>query len=140
MALAKLKIHINSTVTNEGDKAPEITEQSAEGYMKYDRGSVTRISYKSVSDGAKTETVIEPIGALIRLVRSGAIESEMLFEVGRVHASVYKIPPFAFDMTVKTSKIESSLSPFGGTLVLEYTMTVGGAKKDCLMKITAMPV
>ena len=141
MALIKMKITVCSSVINEGDPIPERSEESYEGYMKYsDRDGVERISYKSVQDGAKTETLIEPRAGTVRLLRKGAIESEMLFEPGKAHSSLYRIPPFSFDMTVKTNRADCSLSPFGGEVLLEYEMTVGGAKKDCFMKIKAIPV
>ncbi len=141
MALIKMKISVCSSVINEGDPTPERTEESYVGYMKYtkDEGAI-RMSYKSEEGGAKTETLIEFFGNVIRLQRRGAIESEMLFEVGVTHASLYKIPPFSFDAEVLAKRTECSLSPFGGTLTLEYFMKIGGAEKDCLMKITATPV
>lgn len=141
MALIKMKITVSSSVINEGDPIPERTEESYVGYMKHsnDEGAL-RLSYKSEENGVVTETLIEFFDSAIRLQRRGAIESDMLFEVGVTHASLYKIPPFSFDAEVSAKRTESSLSPFGGTLTLEYFMTIGGAKKDCLMKITAVPV
>ncbi len=139
MALTKIKIEIVSTVKNEGDPAPEHTKELFTGHMKYGAEGVERIAYKSKEGGAEVQTQIEPRGRLIRLVRSGAIESDMLFEVGLTHASVYKIPPFSFDMSLTARRTECSLSPFGGTLILEYAMEIGGAKKECLMHITVTP-
>ncbi|MBR2466040.1 MAG: DUF1934 domain-containing protein [Clostridia bacterium] len=141
MALIKMNVTVSSSVTNEGDPIPERTEESYVGYMKYTRDEgVLRLSYKSEDGGTRTETLIEPFGSVIRLQRRGAIESEMLFEVGVTHASLYKIPPFSFDAEVLAKRTECSLSPFGGTLTLEYFLKIGGAEKDCLMKITATPV
>ena len=141
MALTKVKITVNSTVKNEDDPLPEYTSESYLGHIKHtEREGVVHVAYKSESEGAVTETRAEIFDDAVRLVRFGAIESNMLFEVGHEHTSVYKIPPFSFDMTLSTERIQNSLSPLGGTLTLKYVMTVGGAKKDCLMKISVTPV
>ena len=48
--------------------------------------------------------------------------------------SLYKLPPYAFDMTVKTKKLGISLTPFGGDIRISYLACIGGAEKTCEMR------
>ena len=61
----------------------------------------------------------------------------MLFSVEKTHKSIYKVPPFSFDMTIETLRLTSTLSDMGGEINLLYRMTVGGAVRKTKMKITA---
>lgn len=141
MSLIKVKITVRSSVKNDAEPTSEQANEEHLGYMRYSEGEgVVRLSYKSVCDGACTETVIEPHGGALLLKRRGAIDSDMLFEVGKTHASLYKIPPYSFDMTLTARRVDCSLSPFGGSVELEYFMTVGGCEKECVMHIRAVPV
>lgn len=142
MALIKVKLRIKSVIKGADDPTPEITDEECLGVMRCAAGGAAeRISYKITGeDGNKTETAIELFDGAVRLLRHGAIESNMLFEVGVEHRSLYKIPPFSFDLTVNTSRIENSFSSLGGTLTLEYSMTVGGAERKCSMTVTAEPI
>lgn len=142
MALIKVKLRIKSVINGTDEPTPEIAEEECFGVMRCaEDGGAERVSYKSTNgDGTKTESVIEFFDGAIRLLRHGAIESNMLFEVGVEHRSLYKIPPFSFDLTVNTSRIENSFSSLGGTLTLEYSMTVGGAERKCSMTVTAEPI
>ncbi len=140
MSLSKVKIKISSQVKNEGDPIPERTEEEVLGIMRSDANEgALRISYKTASEGAATETAMELYGSSVRLIRSGAVESNILFEAGKSHASLYRIPPFSFDMSVKTTRLENNLAHRGGSLILEYEMKIGGAKKLCFMHLSVTP-
>ncbi len=136
MSLSKIEIKICSSIKNEGDPSPERTEEYASGIMRCNEdGSPARISYKSENENTLTETALEFYGTAIRLIRRGALESDMLFEPGVEHKSVYKIPPYEFDMSVTAKRTEISVNSEGGTVELEYSMEVGGAKKECVMEL-----
>ncbi len=140
MALSKIKIKITSSIKNEGEASPERTSEEALGIMHTDAGGeVKRITYKTSAEGVITETVIELYGTAVRLIRSGAVESNIVFEAGTTHPSLYKIPPYAFDMSVATERLESSLSKDGGELLLLYKMQLGGMEKACKMQISIHP-
>ena len=72
--------------------------------------------------------------------RSGAIDSTMHFDINEEFNTVYSLPPYKFDMTVRTEKIKNSLSVFGGTLEIFYGMSVGGAGKRVKMRIEVSEV
>lgn len=142
MALIKAKLKIRSVIKGADDPTPEITDEECLGVMRCAAGGAAeRISYKITGeDGNKTETAIELFDGAVRLLRHGAIESNMLFEVGAEHKSLYKIPPFSFDLTLRTSRIEYDVSSTGGKITLEYSMTVGGAERECSMTVTVAPI
>lgn len=141
MSLIKVKITVRSTVINAGDPEAERSDESYIGYMRYSEGEgVIRLQYKHRADGASTETVIEPQGSALMLRRRGAIDSNMLFELGVSHHSLYKIPPYSFDMALTARRIDYDLTPLGGTVALDYHMNVGGCEKECSMRLTAVPV
>ena len=72
----------------------------------------------------------------VSLSRRGAIVSDILFKEGEECRTVYAIPPYKFDMTVKTRRVRNELNAEGGILRLLYSMNVGGQEKTVRMKIT----
>ena len=72
----------------------------------------------------------------VRVVRHGALESELVFREGESTESVYAVGPYKFDATVKTRRIRNTITELGGTLTLYYDMNVGGAEKSVRMRIT----
>ena len=141
MALAKINLTVKSTVKNEDDPIHELISENASGYMKYTaEEGVVHLAYKTATESGAVETRIEIYGRDVRLIRTGAIESNFLLSEGTEHFSVYKIPPFEFDLSVVARQIDNRLTIFGGTLTLSYEMCIGGAKKTCNMQLIAAPV
>ncbi len=140
MSLTKINITVESAVLNEDDPIPEKTAESAVGTMRWGKGGVESICYKTKADGTEVETRLELYGEDVRLIRSGAVESNMLFSKGKEHKSLYRIPPYAFELSLEATRVKNSLTFFGGSLELEYKMTLGGAKKTCKMHVCVAPV
>ena len=142
--LKKVKIDISSSLYELDDLSkrngePERESESAIGTLKYD-GIEIRISYKNFVEGAQISSQIVALGKEIIVKRSGAIISEMIFNCDEVYKTLYRIPPYAFDMEIKTESIKNDLSASGGTLEVKYTIDVGGAKKSAEMSITVSEV
>ena len=97
------------------------------------------LTYTEGEGEAKVFSQITVRGETVSIQRRGASESSMLLEIGKKQTSVYKVPPYSFDMTVRTKKIRNSLTEAGGELQLIYSMNVGGQEKSVRMKITAKP-
>ena len=112
----------------------ERTEASASGYYTYG-GERVEITYAEKTEGGTLTTCVVRDGASVTVTRRGAIESEMRFEEGVVHASEYAMPPYRFDCEIKTRKIRDRLEEDGGGLDLLYNMKIGGADKAVRMKI-----
>ena len=67
----------------------------------------------------------------VRVVRSGAIVSDILFKENFLHKSLYTLPPYSFDMEVTTSRIRRG----EGRLDIFYKMTLGGQDKRVKMTL-----
>ncbi len=140
MAIIKeARIEVSSIIENLDDAGLahgdiERTSSECSGYYNYSDGRV-EITYSESTDGGEVTTAVIRDGETVRVVRHGAIESDMLFVKGLTHASEYSIPPYKFDCSVVTRRIRDSLDECGGGLDLLYNMSIGGADKAVRMKI-----
>lgn len=140
MAIIKqAEIKILSVIENLGaDGLPEgdaeRNESLATGYFHITDG-VTFATYTEQTEGGdiSSEVRVEQDG--VRVIRRGAIESEMYFSEGVTHSSLYKVGPYAFDAEISTRKIRLELSEDGGRVDMFYNMKIGGAEKSARMKI-----
>ena len=137
----KLKLTVNSVIDNlseaglpEGD--PEINIFTTDGTLRVIEGGYL-LSFTEEQDGGSAKSDVYVYESSVRLLKSGAITSEMYFEEGKNFNTLYCVGPYSFDMTVRTKRIRSSLSDDGGELQLIYTMNVGGQEKSVRMKISA---
>ncbi len=128
--------NLDSAGLPEGES--EVTESRALGYLHILDG-ITLITYvECAEDGTETTTEIKCEGDTVRVLRRGAIESDIMLTKGVTHASLYSVVPYKFDIEVTAKKIRSSLGESGGRLDLIYDMTIGGAKKSIRMKIDVL--
>ena len=81
-------------------------------------------------DEQETRTVFEIGTQRVVLRRSGALKSEMVFEVGKTHTTVYEMPFGALSMEVSADSIRQKLSERGGLLEIRYRITVGEQVKS----------
>lgn len=120
------------------DGEPEKSESRATGFLHYsDEGAL--ITYTESTESGNLTSEIELTDGKVRVRRSGAIESELIFEEGVTHTSLYRIPPYAFDAAVTAKKIRRDLNADGGSLDLHYKMSIGGADKAARMSIWICP-
>ncbi len=137
--ISEAEIKVLSVVDNLGDSGlPEGESERVESvysgfYHKTEDGIL--ITYTEGEGEGASLSEIKLSGTAVSVKRTGAIESELLFEEGAVHKSLYRVPPYTFDAEVRTRKIRTSLSDAGGSLELHYNMKIGGAEKSARMKI-----
>ena len=137
----KLILTVNSVIDNLSDAGlpdgdPEINIFTTDGTLSvFDGGYLLR--FTEVQEGGETHTSLYITADNVRLVKSGAITSEMRFSDGEIFNTLYCVGPYSFDMTVRTKKIRNSLTEDGGELQLIYSMNVGGQEKNVRMKISA---
>ena len=112
----------------------EKDEFSVSGNLTTDAGKTT-LSYKEERGDSKVLCEITATANEATVTRRGDVVCDMLFSVGKTHKSIYKVPPFSFDMEISTARIDNTLEKPGGALSLFYNMNVGGAEKRCRMKI-----
>ncbi len=141
--IKEVNIKIISVIENldaaglpEGDA--ERTESRAVGYLHCFDGE-RLLTYAEEQEGQRTVTEIKLKDGSVRVIRHGAIESDMFFDEGAVHKSVYSVTPYRFDAEVRTRRIRDTLGEGGGALELFYDMKIGGADKAARMKISVTP-
>ena len=135
--LKKVKITIDSTTRARGDSEEDTMRELADGYVKYTERGVVLLSYKTKSEAGEVTTEILPEGSGFAIRRRGAIQSEIILEEGKSHDSVYRIPPYSFDMSVQARSVVSTLTKDGGELILEYSMSVGADERECIFRLHA---
>ena len=116
------------------DGEPEKTETAVDGFLKISDGEYA-ISYVEITESGRVAADIFITERSVRVKRAGAIESDMLFEEGLSHSSVYAVPPYSFDAEIYTKRIRNEMTRDGGKLDIFYTMKIGGADKKVRMRI-----
>lgn len=133
--LVNLKVKISSVIENllpSGLCDGECERTTAEAAGTFEsRGGVYRIKYSESTDSGEVKSEITVNDDGVRVVRSGAIVSDILFKENFLHKSLYTLPPYSFDMEVTTSRIRRG----EGRLDIFYKMTLGGQDKRVKMTL-----
>lgn len=107
------------------DQDPEIIELTTEGTIERE-GDGWRISYEESEltglKGVTTSFSIQP--GKVTLSRNGALQSQMHFEVGQYHHSLYQTEFGALQISVYASQVDCELDEKGGTLDLVYAIDI----------------
>ena len=139
MEIIERKFKISSVIENllpsglsDGDV--ERTEITPDCFLRVD-GEEYLITYSEKTEGGDVYSDITVSGGTVRVVRRGAIESDMHFCEGLSDKSLYKVSQYSFDMEIITTKIRNNLTRDGGSVQIFYKMRIGGADKAIRMKI-----
>ena len=104
---------------------PEVIELVTEGTMVFRSGGWD-ISYEESAltglEGVTTTFRVEP-GRVI-LTRTGKLQSEMIFEEGVPHDTLYQMAFGTLMMTVKATFVFFDIVPDGGTIDLSYNLDI----------------
>ena len=91
-----------------------------EGYtLTYQESQLTGL------EGTLTTFQIEP--DRVTLLRVGEVNSQMVFEEGRRHLSMYDTPYGALSIGVNTRRMRSDLSASGGSIEIDYAIEIDHA-------------
>ncbi len=74
-----------------------------------------------------TTTVFQIQGPRVTLMRTGRVCSQMVFEQGRRHLSLYSTPYGNLQIGVSTSRLRSDLDARGGQLEIDYAIEIDHA-------------
>ena len=129
---------VNLDASGLPDGAPERTEIAVQGFYKIGEDAF-EIDYTENTEGGRVVTSISVDGEGVRVLRRGAVDSDMRFSEGASHSSLYTVSPYSFDTVVRCKKIRSTLGKSGGRLDIFYDMTIGGAEKSVRMRIDCAP-
>lgn len=107
------------------DQDPEIIELTTEGVLERS-GEGWRICYEeSELTGLKgVTTTFHIVPGKVSLIRTGALRSEMHFEVGQYHHSLYQMEFGALQITVYASQVDYELDETGGAVDLVYAIDI----------------
>ena len=108
-----------------GDQEPEVIELVTEGTMELKQGGWD-ISYEESAltglEGVTTTFRVEP--GRVTLTRKGALNSQMVFQEGVPHDSLYQMPFGALMLTVKATSVFYDIVPDGGVIDLVYHIDI----------------
>ena len=76
-------------------------------------------------EGTTTVFQVEP--EKVTLLRLGSVQSEMVFEEGRRHMSMYNTPYGAIEIGINTSHLMADLHDRGGDIEIDYAIEVDHA-------------
>ena len=100
---------------------PDTMELVTEGKLAVQDGAL-RLSYEESEltgmEGTTTVFQVEP--EKVTLLRLGSVQSEMVFEEGRRHMSLYSTPYGNMEIGVRARRLNSTLELTGGRLEIDY--------------------
>ena len=108
------------------DSEPDSIELMTEGTLTPTGEGGLLLSYQeSALTGLEgTTTTFEVRGAQVILSRTGSVNSQMVFEEGKQHTSLYETPFGVLSIGIQTSRLRHSLTEQGGLMDLRYSISV----------------
>ena len=107
------------------DQEPEIIELVTDGTMEF-RDNGWDISYQETEltglEGVTTTFRVE--AGKVTLDRTGKLRSQMVFQEGIPHESLYQMPFGALMITVKATSVFFDIVPDGGVIDLMYDIEI----------------
>jgi len=108
------------------ESSPDEMELVTAGTLRRDGKGGYTISYQESEltglEGTTTKLHID--GGKVTLLREGSINSQMVFEEGRRHLSMYETPYGALSIGVNTRRMRSTLGEAGGDLEIDYAIEI----------------
>ena len=108
------------------DMEPDSIELMTEGTLTLtgEGGMVLSYQESELTGLEGTTTAFEIRGAQVILTRTGSVNSQMVFEEGRQHPSLYETPFGELAVDIQTSRLRHSLTERGGLMDLRYSISV----------------
>jgi uncharacterized beta-barrel protein YwiB (DUF1934 family) len=108
------------------DMEPDSIELMTEGTLTLtgEGGMVLSYQESELTGLEGTTTAFEIRGAQVILTRTGSVNSQMVFEEGKQHTSLYETPFGELAIDIQTSRLRHSLTERGGLLDLQYSISV----------------
>lgn len=104
---------------------PDTMELVTQGWLHRDEGGYT-LSYQESEvtglEGTLTTFQVEP--ERVTLMRMGGFNSQMVFEEGRRHLSLYETPYGSMTIGVNTRHLLAELDENGGEIEIDYAIEI----------------
>lgn len=107
------------------DTDPDATELMTDGTLEVTDGGV-RLNYQetALTGMEGTSTTFEIQGPRVILTRAGKVNSQMIFEEGHQHTSLYETPFGELTVDIQTGRLRHNLSERGGVMEIRYSIAV----------------
>ena len=107
------------------DIDPDATELMTDGTLEVtEDGLVLSYEESELTGMEGTTTTFEVCGPRVTLTRSGAVNSQMVFEEGRQHTSLYETPCGELSVDIQTGRLRHNLTERGGIMEIQYSIAV----------------
>ena len=104
---------------------PDAMELVTEGKLAEAEGGLCLSYQESELTGmAGTTTVFHVEPEKVTLLRIGSVSSEMVFEQGKRHMSLYSTPFGSMEIGVLAHRLSSTLSSAGGKIEIDYDIEI----------------
>ena len=108
------------------ESSPDEMELVTSGVLKRDSRGGCIISYQESEltglEGTTTKLHID--GGRVTLLREGNTNSQMVFEEGRRHLSMYETPFGELSIGINTKRMRSTVDEAGGDLEIDYAIEI----------------
>ena len=104
---------------------PDETELMTEGTMALtEDGMVLSYGESELTGMEGTTTTFEVKGPRVTLTRSGTVYSQLVFDEGQQHTSLYETPFGELSVDIQTSCLRHNLTERGGLMEIKYSIAV----------------
>ena len=110
------------------EDAPQDTiELVTEGTLKKDSAGY-ELTYQESEltglEGTQTTIRVEEDGELATMMRTGQVNAQMVFQVGRRHLAMYNTPYGSMAIGVNTFHLMADIDDHGGEMEIDYTIEI----------------
>ena len=104
---------------------PDATELMTEGTLEVTQEGLLLTYRETELTGMEgTVTTFEVKGPQVILRRTGKVNSQMVFEEGRQHTSLYETPFGELTVDIQTGSLRHNLTERGGVMEIRYSIAV----------------
>jgi uncharacterized beta-barrel protein YwiB (DUF1934 family) len=107
------------------DTDPDETELMTDGTLELlEDGLLLQYRESALTGMEGTVTTFEVKGPQVTLTRTGKVNSQMIFQEGRQHTSLYETPFGELSVDIQTSRLRHNLTERGGIMEIHYSIAV----------------
>ena len=122
-------MHDNVIISIKGkqvnENGPDEMELVTEGRLICnDKGVLVSYQETELTGLQGTTTMLRINGPVVTLLREGTVNSQMVFEEGRRHLSMYETPYGSMSVGINTRRVKSTIGETGGDLEIDYAIEI----------------
>ncbi len=122
-------MHDNVIISIKGkqvnENGPDEMELVTEGRLICnDKGVLVSYQETELTGLQGTTTMLRINGPVVTLLREGTVNSQMVFEEGRRHLSMYETPYGSMSVGINTRRVKNTIGETGGDLEIDYAIEI----------------